>query len=839
MSITAQFACCQCGGPRGGGGGYLKFFTGEYDAVAQERLMYGEDILLSDLKLDDDFSIHFYFRTGQSSVRRIFSFDESSPRRLLQTNDYIVGLSMEHGRIKLRLGNYYLKSEEVISLKEYHIIQIIYDKPIDQNSLPNQIKLYVDKTDLEMRFYNTDWQGSGKPIEDREMVLENYDFSTMHLGNNEIKDGLDTELGLNLGDFLYAPRKFDINERNALYEWSYEKVKEDKTHWLEIIIPVIPLGAGIIIYILSFAYSKFKGFDVCNAREIMALAVTVFDFYTDCRFTIYLFSQKSQLAYYCLIFIAAPWLVNFFLILNWVKRFHHPKKYQVLLNDWIEEYRLFLVFTSLLLATNFDAIGIFWSKMIPTMMLFRMPVTPEAETFLRARSYVGLVLENIPQILIQTYYATTDLNFDDTLGLIVVGLALVASSLNVVIRGSVWYLNNTSKSLFPYVVQFTVRHCDGHIHRRHLKVDKVRMDIINEYQDFLGSHQMLYLKYFDLGVPGAGMYRGELWLESAPILAKMKYVLGQVFNTESRMVSANLVTEVEIEDELRDLLRKAGLDMDAIHMMINGLYDNDPVLKKQANSPMSTVHRFWPKASMSNLFSLPQSTSSSTLPREVSSGTLLSPSSAISGHQIVIGTPPRTMKRLPSKYNSVRKQSRRTAENFFEFCQKDDIGLEYWKQISYMVDGTLTDMFLEEVFHFIGRKDKPFNVDDLTEFFLTTWEEEVEEFKDNLIIFSNSTANSRTPFSSGEDGSGSIIAGEIEMEGIQSDRDRGLSWQIPLQAPVTDIEVTPSQPIASEDVSPSMFYDEDLDISGAAIPEGFGDTILESTNSERNSEKML
>ena len=65
-----------------------------------------------------------------------------------------------------------------------------------------------------------------------------------------------------------------------------------------------------------------------------------------------------------------------------------------------------------------------------------------------------------------------------------------------------------------------------------------------------------------------------------------------------------------------------------------------------------------------------------------------------------------------------------------------------------MVDGTLTDMFLEEVFHFIGRKDKPFNVDDLTEFFLTTWEEEVEEFKDNLIIFSNSTANSRTPFSS-------------------------------------------------------------------------------------------
>ena len=71
---------------------------------------------------------------------------------------------------------------------------------------------------------------------------------------------------MNLGDFLYAPRKFDINERNALYEWSYEKVKEDKTHWLEIIIPVIPLGAGIIIYIFSFAYSKFKGFDVCNGN---------------------------------------------------------------------------------------------------------------------------------------------------------------------------------------------------------------------------------------------------------------------------------------------------------------------------------------------------------------------------------------------------------------------------------------------------------------------------------------------------------------------------------------------------------------------------------------------
>jgi len=156
-----------------------------------------------------------------------------------------------------------------------------------------------------------------------------------------------------------------------------------------------------------------------------------------------------------------------------------------------------------------------------------------------------------------------------------------------------------------------------------------------------------------------------------------------------------------------------------------------------------------------------------------------------------------------------------------------------------MVDGNLTDTFLQEVFHFIGRKEKPFNVDDLTEFFLTTWEEEVEEFKDNLIIFSNSTANSRTPFSSGEDGSGSIIAGEIEMEGIQTDRDRGLSWQIPLQAPVGGFEVTPSQPIASEDMSPSAFYDEDLDISGAAIPEGFGDTILESTNSERNSEIIL
>lgn len=169
---------------------------------------------------------------------------------------------------------------------------------------------------------------------------------------------------------------------------------------------------------LYFILNKY--YPAAKNQVVLSLALTLYDFTTDCLFAYSIRNDPSGLFMASLVFLALPVLFNLF-ILGTI--FLTSVMYEPEMEKWLQENYTSAAAVAILSSTNIEMFALLQSRLF-NKEYFNAPFSPKAIKILLVAGFIGSFLEDIPQLVIQSVAASTTLNT-------VTLLSIIASVLSI------------------------------------------------------------------------------------------------------------------------------------------------------------------------------------------------------------------------------------------------------------------------------------------------------------------------------------------------------------------------------------------------------------------------
>ena len=195
---------------------------------------------------------------------------------------------------------------------------------------------------------------------------------------------------------------------------------------------------GVVVLVIGYCYHSWcargSGSDGPYFGAIIRFFASVADFWTDLLFVVVLSLTTETdesfypLLYCCVIFTLVPYIMSFTCFLYFTKKWKDSTNN--VLVTWIQTYDKTMLLLTILSGFH-TCVELFHSKLF-FIQLFHLPIRRKTYDKLKHFQFINVVLlENIPQLVIQTVYITMSSNGDLVLTPIVL-LSMFFSSISII-----------------------------------------------------------------------------------------------------------------------------------------------------------------------------------------------------------------------------------------------------------------------------------------------------------------------------------------------------------------------------------------------------------------------
>jgi len=194
-----------------------------------------------------------------------------------------------------------------------------------------------------------------------------------------------------------------------------------------IVIAALVTLPGAIILAIVISLGLRCRYPKAQNWVVLQVVLTLYDFATDIAFVYYQATVGGAIFYCALVFLLVPIVFNFGVI---AKIFWSSVKQNASMGLWLRDHYTAAAIVSLLACSNIEVFSLLHSQLF-YHHTFSAPLNTGTQRTLVIAGFVGSVLEDIPQLVIQSIAASSNLN---TVTALSIGASVLAICFAIVKR---------------------------------------------------------------------------------------------------------------------------------------------------------------------------------------------------------------------------------------------------------------------------------------------------------------------------------------------------------------------------------------------------------------------